>query len=551
MRVVLEAAATERPTDEPGEQPASDRVQVGCKTGTNGLIPTPNLLPVVALLSTMLCLPFLYYIEWVGDEGILLNGATRMLSGERLYVDFFEFYPPGGFLLLESWFCIVGSSFFSARILAILTIVGISLLTYLCCHEVSRRSSFFSAMVAIGWVIVSQLVWKTQISHHWFTTLFSMFSAWAALRSARSGTASGMMCFASGLAAGAAAMITPTRGALVVLASSIAFIRRTGTLGFTKFVLGCAVAPIVAATYIIYQGASVSAFADVIVFPATQYSSIQVVPFGFGGDWRSPLKLVYFFDFFLTLTVLVSDWSRCLRDPVLRTSVALALAGLLGAYPRPDLAHIAFALPLALPLMAYCVAALSKVHSRFTYLAAALIFFSWFPTARAFYWTAIEIMNMKLTHTERGYVAFAEDGAAELVSQVGLEPAGDNFFFYPYMPMLSYLTGREQASRYELFLPYYTTADQYSESCKAVLGDVSVVVVNAEWTDQRFLRRLFPTMKEAKLAEKEEFDAVLRSGFAPYWQAGAFQMLRRVKDVPDRACPGGRAASPIEPAQLR
>ncbi len=231
MRVVLAVAATERPADEPGEQPASDRVQVGCKTGTDRLIATPHLLPVVALLSTLLCLPFLYYVEWVGDEGILLNGATRMLSGERLYVDFFEFYPPGGFLLLESWFGIVGSSFFLASILAVLTIVGISCLTYLCCREVSRRSSFFSAMVAIGWVIASQLVWKTQISHHWFTTLFSMFSAWAALRSARSGTASGMMCFASGLAAGAAAMITPTRGALGVVASWIGLIRRTGALG--------------------------------------------------------------------------------------------------------------------------------------------------------------------------------------------------------------------------------------------------------------------------------------------------------------------------------
>ena len=333
-------------------------------------------------------------------------------------------------------------------------------------------------------------------------------------------------------------MITPTRGILVMLASSTAFIHRTRTLCLTKFLLGCAVAPVMIATYIIYQGTLISAFADVIVYPATQYSSIQAVPFGTGIEWGAPLELAYFVDFVLAITVFVSEWPGCLRNRVLRTGAALAVDGFLSAYPRPDLAHIAFALPLALPLMAYCFAVLSeRVRDRFIYIAAALAFFSWLPTAKAFYYTAIETMSMKLTHTDRGYAAFAEDGAAELVSQVALEPVEDKFFFYPYMPMLSYLTGRQQASRYEIFLPYYTTALQYSEACEVVMGNVSFAVVNMNWIDQSILQKIFPAMKEGRVAEKEEFDAVLHSGFAPYWQGGAFQMLRRVKDVPDDTCP--------------
>ena len=44
------------------------------------------------------------------------------------YSDFFEFLPPGTFLLVEGWFRIAGPSFFAARILATLTIAGIACL---------------------------------------------------------------------------------------------------------------------------------------------------------------------------------------------------------------------------------------------------------------------------------------------------------------------------------------------------------------------------------------------------------------------------------------
>src|SRR6185369_13207939 len=61
-------------------------------------------LAAVALLSGLSCLPFLRSIFSLGDEGVLLQGAERLLRGERLYRDFFEFLPPGGFLLTAGWF---------------------------------------------------------------------------------------------------------------------------------------------------------------------------------------------------------------------------------------------------------------------------------------------------------------------------------------------------------------------------------------------------------------------------------------------------------------
>src|SRR4051812_41333879 len=86
-----------------------------------------------ALLAALICLiafalsvPFLRAVGSLGDEGVLLNGAERLLNGERIYVDFFEFLPPGSFLITGAWLGTFGISMLSARLLAVLTIVGIA-----------------------------------------------------------------------------------------------------------------------------------------------------------------------------------------------------------------------------------------------------------------------------------------------------------------------------------------------------------------------------------------------------------------------------------------
>src|SRR4051812_13954761 len=72
-------------------------------------------LPLVVLTSVALCLPFLLVVFSLGDEGVLLHGAARMLKGDRLYADFFEFLPPGGFVLTELWLRVAGPSMLAVR----------------------------------------------------------------------------------------------------------------------------------------------------------------------------------------------------------------------------------------------------------------------------------------------------------------------------------------------------------------------------------------------------------------------------------------------------
>ena len=246
----------------------------------------------MGLIAAVLCLPFIRTVG-IGDEGVLLNGAERMLRGSRLYADFFEFLPPGGFLLTEAWFSIAGISIGSARLLAILTIVGIACFTYLACRQASKNAPL-SALLATGWVVMSQGIW-TQVNHHWFTTLFSMVAAWAALANVEHAQRWLRWPLIAGVAAGMAAMVTPHRGALVMLAAMTAFLNlRRHRAELIVYVLGCSLVPVGLLAYVVWHHALAAAFDDVILFAAVRYAPIQSVPFGSGGEFGfGPLKYLF------------------------------------------------------------------------------------------------------------------------------------------------------------------------------------------------------------------------------------------------------------------
>src|SRR5580704_638975 len=70
-------------------------------------------LPLVVLIAAVLCAPFLHVVSSLSDEGMLLLGAERMSRGKQIYGDFFEFLPPGGFVITAAWFKMAGISMLS------------------------------------------------------------------------------------------------------------------------------------------------------------------------------------------------------------------------------------------------------------------------------------------------------------------------------------------------------------------------------------------------------------------------------------------------------
>jgi len=497
-------------------------------------------LPLVALVTVVLCLPFLRTLSSLGDEGVLLHGAERMLQGDRIYADFFEFLPPGGFVLTEIWLRVAGLSMLAERSLAIIIIAGIACFTFLACRQASRNAPLAAALT-IGWVVMSQGTW-TQLSHHWFTTMFSMAGIWAALAFAQDADHRRRWPLISGATSGMAAMVTPTCGALAMLAALTAFFPvRRHRAALIVYVVACALVPVALLAYLLWRNALVTGFDDVILSTAAHYASIQGLPYGHGATFGNAL-LNYVFPFAaaLAFAVYVRDRFVGSRDHVLAPAAAFCLAGLVACYPRADVFHIAFEVPLACPLLAYCADRLARVW-RPTYRMAAMVAIGGLlaPAVLGYAVTVLCVSRGEITPTPRGGLAFfLMPGASEMLVRIAALPDGDKLFFYPFMPMMPFLSGRDDVSKYDVLTPGYSLPSQYREACVSALRHADWVVIDRHWTDPAELKHNFPAMRNPQPPETRAFEQALDSSFELVAQEGTFELRHRRTGVSDAVCAG-------------
>jgi hypothetical protein len=495
-------------------------------------------LPLVLIAAVALCVPFFRTVFSLGDEGVLLHGAEQILQGKTIYTDFFEFLPPGGFVFTAAWLHLAGLSVWAVRTLAIVTIAGIACLIYLACRVVSK-SAPLSAALTIGWVVMSQGVW-TQLSHHWITTMFSMVTVWAALAEVEQ--ARRWWPVIAGLASGAAAMVTPTCGAFAMLAALTVFSpARPHRVAFISFVLSCAVVPAGLIVWLVRQHAFVAAFQDVIVFTAANYASIQRLPFGTGSGMEN-VPLIFLFPLAACLALLVCGVDRrgVAKDRTLWACAAFGFAGFTTSYPRPDVFHIAFEIPLLCPLLAYCASRLTAAwRPAFRAAAAGVVAVLLIPSVLMVHAISQYVSRTEVMPTPRGGLAFFKlDGAPEMIGRIASLPPGDGFFFYPFMPMMPFLTAREQVSKYDILTPGYSLPSQYQDACLAVMRHATWIVIDRLWMDPKTLRAAFPAMRDPQPPETRAFEQALADGFNLVAQEGTFELRRRRNGVSERACVG-------------
>ena len=94
----------------------------------------------VFVLSFLYLYIFRRYTTMEPDEGIVLEGAQRVLRGEILYRDFFSFFTPGSYYFLAMIFKLFGNTFTVARIVLLVFGSCYSVLAYLLSRRVCSRS---------------------------------------------------------------------------------------------------------------------------------------------------------------------------------------------------------------------------------------------------------------------------------------------------------------------------------------------------------------------------------------------------------------------------
>jgi len=284
----------------------------------------------------------------------------------------------------------------------------------------------------------------------------------------------------AGAAAGAAAMVTPTRGAYAMLAAAPAFLiggRRSEAIAYLA---GAAVVPIGLVVYLLANQSFGAAFYDVVLFTLQRYSSIQSVPFGRGANPQNfPFECLFPFLALLALAISARDWRAFFRDGSLRTCLAFAVAGFAGCFPRPDLAHINFVTPLALPLLTACLTRLAlPLRPIYRRVALGALFALFIVPTLVFGAESLIALQEEIFRAPRGSVALRKlPGASEMMTRIAASPMGDAYFFYPHMPLLPFLTSREHVSKHDLFTAGYTLPSQYREVCRSVMREAAWVVI--------------------------------------------------------------------------
>jgi len=91
---------------------------------------------VIFLLSFFYLCIFRRYSGIDPDEGIILQGAQRILDGQVLYRDFFSFFTPGSYYLVALLFRVFGDSYLVAHTALVFLGAAFSPITYLLARRV-------------------------------------------------------------------------------------------------------------------------------------------------------------------------------------------------------------------------------------------------------------------------------------------------------------------------------------------------------------------------------------------------------------------------------
>ena len=125
-------------------------------------------------------------------------------------------------------------------------------------------------------------------------------------------------------------------------------------------------------------------------------------------------------------------------------------------------------------------------------------------------------------------------GERELAERIAATPADDAYFFYPWMPMLPFLTAHRHVSKYDIFTPHYTLPSQYKEACISTIRSASWV--DQDWPEE--LPTFAPALRGPEPRETKRFEQALEKGFKSVAWYGGYELRRRVPAVDESVCAG-------------
>ena len=435
------------------------------------------------------------------DESFLLCAAARMLRGEVIYRDVFEFVAPLGYYFYAAVFGLGGVTLLAARVAtASVEAVGIGLM-----FSLARRvADPFAALVAALVVPIVCIPAWPYASPHWLSTTLHLGVA-AVVLSERGHASERLRPALAGLLAGAAVCVQQSRGLFIVVWAILATLvlafdappagrwRRVwlelwwlgaGGIGVTALVMGYAVWA--ASPRLVYAGVVEYVFGGYAraIKPVAWASMGDLAPSWMPSVWRPALRwgpaATMLFEAIALLWASRGGSGR--GERVRLCLLLLAACAALSIWYFPDYVHVAFVLPFFLILGAHLLHVMGSVRWEMTVALSIGILAALMGEAGG------NLMRAWRDAPRTFVTAFGTLQGSERVEQVATavqraverDPADHRWLYvYPADAWLYLTTGARNPTRFSLLLPGLNSPAQVDE----VLSDLrgrrpGTVVVN-------------------------------------------------------------------------
>lgn len=504
-------------------------------------------LAALTFAGSLIYLLLLYrYTLLNGDEGIILQGAERILRGQVLYRDFFSFLTPGSYYWTALFFKLFGSSILVAR--AVLVVEGgfLSVLTYLLARRVCSR---WSALLAAYFVTLVCLPYRFLVLHNWESTLWAYFALYCAVWFLEKphwawSFATGFFVALTGLfeqSKGVGLAVGLAAGLLIVLRKQRGP-RRWNRQGITALAAGLSAPLVVTLIYFGLEHSLTQLLADCL-WPLHQYSTINKAPFGFlvidpakrdgiyAGDWISrlltmlvtgPWYLVPLLPFSAACTLIYwatrawrkGDSSDKGAYYVLSSTTMVGLLLAVLATGRPDFTHLLYLAPLFFLTLAWIMDGRDIPSSLLHAVKPPLVlvlFVSFTAFGLSLLWPPLNARHP--LETRRG--TLQTDGTDHVLAYVQAHVApGEKMLVYPYLPMYYYLTATHSPSRYEYLMPAMHTPQQFQEMADELAADRTRAVLFEPSFREKIIAG-FPSATPKMLAARDPVEDYIVTHYRP------------------------------------
>jgi len=490
----------------------------------------------------------LAYLWWVAasrfvfvtnDEGIYLDGALRVMHGQMPYKDFFTITGPGTFGLLAASFRVFGATVAAARIPVVL---DIAIITACLFWLVSRLSNAMAA----GLTAFTYLTFATPVetavvaNHRWDSGAWAILAGTLIIAGVENAAAenslarrSSLMGFVAGIAAGIAAWCTPPVAlAVVTLGACLVAYRETRRL-FPSYAGGIAVAFVAGAFWITSRGA-LPAMMNSLVWNASNYTGANRTWYGSvtGGyanlvqgmspaDTATAIVLLAFFTLPATLPFVSAIWlwKRPSRDVVILLALGCAL--ILSTYPRWDLNHLTWVSAPFYALVAALMARSSFLQGgvpRKAVILTALIAASSCLTV-----SVLERFGQTSRATSLGRLHGRPAELDTLATIQARVAPSDTLFVFPYRPLLYFVTGAHNPTRYSFLQPGMFSERDEMEALSELRAHPPRWVIYTHVSPESYLR-IWPSSDPRRL-QVPAIEAFLHENYRETEQWGDLQLL--------------------------